>query len=653
MIVSMNKLSVLIYHKEKENFLKSLQKMGIIHIVENTEVEQPEAVSESYRQAGAVSRSCERVIQALVKIKKEKKLQVKQEKGLELSGDKIDDILNRYGKLEERKENLQQTLADANKDIGQLQPWGNFDPDLFDQLREKGVNLRCFEIAARKYANLDLDDFYVSEVGGDKNTIRFVVFQRERTFEANEANEVNLPRKSLEKLHREVARLEAEIGEVDKSFEKMTVYLDILNEYKVANDNVAAYAEADVSLAREVDGKVFSLTGWFPTEREKIVNDFLSDYTCYFRIEKPEVDDNVPILLRNNWFSRLFEPITEIYSLPSYREIDPTPFFAPFFAVYFGLCLGDLGYGAMTFAIAAFAFLKGPKQFRNFYIIGMILGGMTMASGIALNSFFGQSIFYLQGNREFFFRSETGAIMSFLGSFVGPDRITLFPAMGFAIVLGIVQVLLGIFLQCVNRIRQNGIIWGIHPASFFIMICGILLTIGHGGSDSGFKGITGIDISTYSLGGLNIGSWLTVTSPNFGIFLVISGLVLMFLFNNPDKRVFVRPLMGLWELYGFATAIIGDILSYLRLFALGLASGLLGNAFNGIAFGFMESGIFPGIIATVALLVFAHALNFGLAILGSFVHPLRLTFVEFYKNLDFEGGGSAYTPFAVQKNSTV
>ncbi|MBT4092138.1 MAG: V-type ATP synthase subunit I, partial [Deltaproteobacteria bacterium] len=106
---------------------------------------------------------------------------------------------------------------------------------------------------------------------------------------------------------------------------------------------------------------------------------------------------------------------------------------------------------------------------------------------------------------------------------------------------------------------------------------------------------------------------------------------------------------GLWELYGFATGIIGDILSYLRLFALGLASGLLGHAFNGIAFGFIENNIFPGIFATIALLIFAHTLNFGLAILGSFVHPLRLTFVEFYKNLDFEGGGKNYAPFLKEK----
>jgi V/A-type H+-transporting ATPase subunit I len=240
-------------------------------------------------------------------------------------------------------------------------------------------------------------------------------------------------------------------------------------------------------------------------------------------------------------------------------------------------------------------------------------------------------------------------MLSFLGSYINLDNLTVFPAMGFAIFLGVVQVLLGIFLQCINRIRQHGFTWGIHPASFFIIICGILFTISSGNKSSGFKGITGIDISTYRLAGLDIGSWLAVPPQGFGLFLIVTGLILMFLFNNPDKNIFLRPLMGLWELYGFVTGIVGDILSYLRLFALGLASGLLGNAFNGIAFGFIEKGIFPGIIGTIVLLIFAHALNFGLAILGSFVHPLRLTFVEFYKNLDFEGGGRGYAPFAREK----
>ncbi|MCP4752856.1 MAG: hypothetical protein GY866_18375 [Proteobacteria bacterium] len=651
MIVSMKKLSLLIYHKEKESFLKSLQEMGIVHIVDNPEVDHPESVSEPYRKAVGVSRSCERAIDVLSKVKARIKTDADGEKAGKRSLHKAEEVLKTFAELESEKENLQQNLADVEKNMTQLQPWGDFNPEIIGELEKKGIDLRFFEIAPKKYGAIDFGEVHHAVVGQTKNLVRFLVFERGDRLELEEANEVNLPMKSLAKLAEEAASLENQGRAVDEEFGKLTATIDILTEYKTRNDNVAAFAAAGVNMVEQVDGKILSLTGWFPAEREKRVSDFLDGYRGYYKIDDPDEEDDVPVLLRNNRITRLFEPITKIYSLPSYRELDPTPFFAPFFALYFGLCLGDVGYGAMTCVIAAIFYFKGPKKYRNFGILGLILGGLTIMSGVLLNSFFGQAVFHLQGNREYFFKSDIGSGLSFLGSFVDSKQMTVFPAMGFAIVLGVVQVLLGIALQCINRIRQRGLVWGIHPASFFMMIVGTLFTIGFG--ESGFIGVTGIDISTYKLGALNIGSWLIVPPMEFGLFLIVLGLVLMFLFNNPDKKIFLRPLTGLWELYGFCTAIVGDILSYLRLFALGLASGLLGNAFNGIAFKFIENGIFPGIIATVALLVFAHTLNFGLAILGSFVHPLRLTFVEFYKNLDFEGGGKDYAPFLIEKNPMV
>ncbi len=649
MIVPMTKLSILVFYREKKEFLKSLQEIGIMHIEENRDGEQAENVSEAYKKAIKQSHSCEAMIQVLTEMYKDQELDSIPLKGKQLPEGKIQEIIKEFETAEQKKESLLQDLSDVKKDIKQIKPWGEFDPEIIAALELKGVNLRFFETSEKKFKTLKIGDICLEVVSILKNRVKFLVFEKETKFETDQAEEINLPIKSLQALDEEVKRIQAELDKIDILYEKLTIYIDALEEFKTSSNNTAAYATADSSMVAEMKGKAFSLTGWFPTSREKMVNDFLEDYICYYRLEKPDSYDNVPILLKNNRFTRLFEPITKIYSLPSYREIDPTPYFAPFFVIYFGLCLGDLGYGFMTLFIATFALLKGPPKFRNFYYIGIILGFMTIISGIALNSFFGESVFFLRGNQQYLFRSEFGAMLSFLGSYISVEKLTVFPAMGFAIFLGFVQVLLGIILQCVNRIRQHGFAWGIHPASFFIIICGILFSISYGDKTSGFKGITGIDISTYQLAGLKIGSWLTIPPQEFGIFLIVFGLILMFLFNNPDKKIFLRPLMGLWELYGFATGIVGDILSYLRLFALGLASGLLGNAFNGIAFGFIENSIFPGIIGTVILLVFAHALNFGLAILGAFVHPLRLTFVEFYKNLDFEGGGMGYSPFLKEK----
>jgi V/A-type H+-transporting ATPase subunit I len=161
------------------------------------------------------------------------------------------------------------------------------------------------------------------------------------------------------------------------------------------------------------------------------------------------------------------------------------------------------------------------------------------------------------------------------------------------------------------------------------------------------------------VGRANIGALITAPPVAAGKILLFSGLVLTFLFNNPDKKMIGRLGLGLWEMYNFISALMSDILSYLRLFALGLASGLLGNAFNDIAFMLItrEGQIHyasPLIVFTILILVFGHTVNFGLSALGSFVHPLRLTFVEFYKNIGFKGGSSAYKPFfKIEKNNVL
>ena len=126
---------------------------------------------------------------------------------------------------------------------------------------------------------------------------------------------------------------------------------------------------------------------------------------------------------------------------------------------------------------------------------------------------------------------------------------------------------------------------------------------------------------------------------------------MILLFNNPDKKMWIRPLLGLWEMYNVVSGLLGDVLSYIRLFALSLAGGLLGGAINLIAT--MIRGDDPGIVSwffMLLVLVGGHFINFALAALGAFVHPLRLTFVEFYKAVGFTGGGKAYAPFGGNKS---
>jgi V/A-type H+-transporting ATPase subunit I len=127
--------------------------------------------------------------------------------------------------------------------------------------------------------------------------------------------------------------------------------------------------------------------------------------------------------------------------------------------------------------------------------------------------------------------------------------------------------------------------------------------------------------------------------------LVVSGALIL-LFNHPRRNIFMNFLAGLWDVYGMSTGLLGDLLSYIRLFALGVSSAILGSVFNTMAMNMKPDNIILGPVVMVIILVIGHSITLFMATLGAFVHPIRLTFVEFYKNSGFTGGGKQYVPFA-------
>jgi len=387
---------------------------------------------------------------------------------------------------------------------------------------------------------------------------------------------------------------------------------------------------ANLGLIPEAGGNIQQLTGYIPVQNEKQIIDFLEKEDVVYLLEEPENTSEIPIKLKNRPFGRLFEPITKIYGLPQYSELDATPFFAPFFALFFGMCLGDLGYGLVIFIATTIAFIKlKNKSAKSLAILGMVFGFMTIIGGLALDTFFGLNI------------SKLGIFPDFL------KKLIVFPAaatvndpppyndiMAFAIMLGVLQVLFGFILQMINRGRNIGFTGILQPLGTFLLIAGVVL-FGVGGFGADFV-----------IGPIPIGKILhSLGQPEkIGIITAISGVALVLLFNSLDKKIWIRPLTGLWEMYGIASGIPGDIVSYIRLFALGLAGGLLGQSMNQIAADVYNGSVLT-IIPMLLILVAGHAINFALAALGAFVHPLRLTFVEFYKAVGFSGGGKEYKPF--------
>ncbi len=632
MVVAMKRLELLLYHKEREQFLDSLRKLGVVHIVQSDE----SAETAQNQSLQSLIRRCDKVISSLKKIET-----VGSGAHSEYSEKLPEAIIEEYESLDSANEKISQELATSGKDLALLEPWGTFDPALIQKLASAGVVFRFFTLPAKKFELLDKSENSIVPINEFENNVNFVVIEHNGV-SSIAADEVHLPEISLDQLKIKISELnERQAGITDK-FKDLARALPQLEAFRKEMENKFRYERVRSSMAEHADGKVLHLSGWFPVDKQNAIEQFLTKYAVYFTVRDPLPDEDVPVKLKNSAFAKLFEPITGLYSLPHFTELDITPFMAPFFSLFFGLCLGDLGYGLIVLIASVILLFKvGPKM-KPFAMLGIVLGSSTVVSGILLNSFFGQALFGGPG--------VTGSLFSTGVEFFSPlastvsDKGAVFPAMSLALVLGFVQILFGMSLQAFIRVANNGWLAGIQPVASIMMVIGSLVMAAH-------ANFLNLGIGEFTVGPVLVGKML-LSVPSLGSqVLVWGGLFLFFFFNNIDKKIFVRPAIGLWEFYQFSTGILGDVLSYLRLFALGLAGGLLGAAFNQIAFMFItgEDGTVnyasAGIIGTVAILIIGHSLNLGLSLIGSFVHPLRLTFVEFYKNIGFKGGSKPYAPF--------
>lgn len=631
MIVQMRKVSMLLYHSESDGFLRSLQELGVVHIEEHAEKDR-----ESLQEIEAQIKRCERILAWLDSTHKEPVPQL---------GDmEPEAVIEQFERLESERIILEQHLQSAQKEEALLAPWGEFDPSLIARLRSTGVVIRFYAAPPKKYEELCAQGFALTPVRMHRGNVlcMLIAYGAEN---AVDAEEVLLPERSLADVRRNIAEHRAALNRVEHRMLELGAYSELLHSYLSGLKNRYRLLSARLDLIPCVDGKVMAITGWCPAEKEKNVAAFLKRFSAWFEFTDPLPGDDVPVLLKNGPFARLFEPITRLFSLPDYRETDPTPFFAPFFSLYVGLCIGDVGYGLLI-ALASYIALrkiKNPKA-RPFCIMMMLFGGTTILGGMLLNTCFGKTLFGGPGVPEGTAFFEKGAQFFSPLSPIESERGLTYPMMNFALLLGFLQVMLALVLRSVNSIRQGGILFGLHPLSYLLCLCGGLVWAAH-------ENLMNLDLASFTVGPARVGVLLLAVPETFGTIVFWTGIIMLFLFNNPDKRLPVRLPLGLWELYGFATGILGDILSYMRLFALGLSSGLLGASFNKLALMLVTKAgvvqyVSPLMVVSVLLLVFGHALNLLLSMVGAFVHPLRLTFVEFYKNLGFKGGGKPYEPLA-------
>ena len=601
----MKKLTFLVYHKEYEEFLNSLRELGVVHIVEK---QQGAADNTELQENIRLFNRLAATLKLLQNQKHEKNAVIATEGGTATRGmqvlDEVDALQTEHGKLS-------QQLQSYAKEKEVLEVWGNFEPTGIQKLKDAGYIIGFYSCSEGNYKEEWETEYNAMIVNRISSKVFFVTVTKAGQEVDLDVEQAKLPAYSL-------SRLEALYDTTEQAIEGNEKKLVALSETDIPSLKAALkelqsqieFSKVVLSSEQTAGDKLMLIEGWAPAYSKVEIEAYLNDAHVYYEITDPMPGDNVPIRLNNKGFFAWFEPICKLYMLPKYNELDLTPFFAPFFMVFFGLCLGDSGYGLFLFLGATAYRLLAKKvtpSMKSIISLIQVLSASTFFCGLLTGTFFGANIYDLDW-----------PIVQRLKHVVLMDNNDMFRL---SLILGVIQILFGMVLKAVNQTIQFGFKYAIATIGWIILLVSTAVSALFASSE------------LLSMGGTA-----------YKVVLCISG-AMIFLFNTPGKNIFMNIGLGLWDSYNMVTGLLGDVLSYVRLFALGLSGGILAGVFNSLAVGMSPDNVIAGPIVMVLIFVIGHAINMFMNVLGAMVHPMRLTFVEFFKNSGYEGGGKEYKPF--------
>lgn len=599
MITKMTKYSFVLLSEQTTDFLNKLQDLGMVDVNRHEK-----AVDQHSRDLTDKLLHINQTVIKLGLVAKEK-----TDKKIEPFQGDGDSLLKEATELFSKRESLKTTLHSLSEQMKAAEPWGPFNLQDVEKIRDLGYAIHAYSQPVRHFNTKWEKQYPLHVLKKTDKQINFIVLEvpgeQPYNFPVNEAVFPAVPCNLLEE---EILEKEAELQQCNTRLDILSDHIPLLKSYANELSSKLDLYLAGVSAEKQVEDHINLLTGFAPTENSAELEAFLEKESLYYLSTPAESSDNPPVKLKNSWFGSLFEPIGNMYMLPLYDELDLTPYFPPFYMLFFGFCLGDMGYGLllMILGFAGRYFLPKMKGYLNLvFFLG--LGAVIMAALPGV--FFGMKVTDLfpsvTKNQDFLFQFNDMQMF------------------WFAILFGLFQIVFARVLTGIDSIKRKGWQHGMAPFGWAILI--VWATIAY---------------ASTMVENLNLPKPVSTT-------MLVVSISLIVLFSNPEGPVYKRFGKGLWAMYDI-TGIFGDMLSYIRLFGLGTSGGILGMVVNTLALSL--SGIpYIGWLFTLVLLLFGHALVLGLSALGAFVHPMRLTFVEFYKNASFTGGGREYKPLRVKE----
>ena len=653
-IVKMKKLRLMAVRDQKEKLLKDLMVFGCVELREPEENEfSPELSCRLSREDSGVSvyRAEKTKLQQAIDVlnsyvpKKSPLLSAKPDVALEEflnreSLEKYQDAAERILKAEDRIRRIGAEESRIRSTAESLVPWLSFDCPLETEgTRDSVMTLGACPATAsldavRQSLAESADEAELFAVSGDKLQHYLVLLchrsQLRQALEALRAYSFSImsfsglsgtAQECTERCKSELKALAREKKELAAAIEAESEFRDGLKLWADRTETDIAFCEAEDKLMRTQSTVI--LDGWVPAEKLGELEKLLNKYDCAYELSDPTEEEypEVPVVLKNNKLTNSMNMVTNMYSLPAYNGVDANPMMAPFFILIYGLMMADIGYGLIMVIAAVVAMKKIKPKAGTLAFCQLLLyaGISTMVMGALTGGCFGDMPYRVV---HMINPASNWEGLPYLFSPVRDSNAVLYGSL----VIGLIHLNTGMVISFVEKVKAGNLLDGIfEEGSLWVILIGGILW----GSTMLFAGAPEL------LG-------------KVGVIIVVIGSVMLLFGAGRHSKGFGKVTAAFGCIYNTLTGWFGDVLSYSRIMALMLAGGVVAQVFNTIAVMPAESSglnLFTG-LAFAVIFVIGHALNFGLNILGCFVHDLRLQCLEFFGKF-YVDGGKPFSPLKV------
>ena len=600
MIVKMQKITLVTISSEKEKALRNLRKIGVMHL--NFGDGKNTGLEELLSQRSNVDRALRSISDA-----------VEDGEALNVG---VDDAVDRILRIEEEKRALVDELDLVMREKERIEPWGDFEPGDVAFIRDKGIRVFLYTLTADKFKEVkDRKDIYV--IDRDKTAVRVAAVNGE----IEDAVATPVPERSLSSINGRLSEIEQTIKDLDLELLSFGPQKGALEARVKELDESIEFEQAMLLMNEEEE--LSYISGFVPEPKVVSIKNAAKNNSWALLVQEPGEEENVPILLKNKKPVRIISPMFDLLgALPGYREYDISLWFLLFFSLFFAMIIGDAGYGfvflGVTLSVVIMRKSKGKPAGLELILL-TVLSVATIVWGTLTGTWFGSKVIadappfkYLVVESISSFNPKSGDTIKY-----------------FCFIIGTVQIALAHCWNFITQIRKKPRIKALAQLGWMVIVLGVFYFVLN----------LVLDPIKYPI-------------PNFALYMVAGGLGFVILFSEQEGNFLkgiLKGLTGLFQTFLDGISAFADVISYIRLFAVGLATVEIAKSFNAMASDMGSSIV--GIIGSILVLAIGHGINIAMGALSVIVHGVRLNMLEFSSHLSMEWSGMRYNPFTI-KTST-